>query len=152
MRVVATAEQIGAREGRRIHGRSAITKEDLVNGAFPEDTIVICTFGFDVHSTNGHITKGFQHPKERSKHYAIPLSSLIACDCDNVLMAGRCISGDFYAHSSYRVTGDSTIMGEAAGICATAAQQQGLAPHQLSWSDFSSVFDAAMQSALQAAC
>jgi hypothetical protein len=30
-------------------------------------------------------------------------------------MAGRCISGDFLAHSSYRVTGNAVAMGEAAG-------------------------------------
>ena len=29
-------------------------------------------------------------------------------------MAGRCISGDFLAHSSYRVTGNAVPMGEAA--------------------------------------
>ena len=36
-------------------------------------------------------------------------------------MAGRCISGDFLAHSSYRVTGNAVAMGEAAGKVAAVA-------------------------------
>ncbi|MDD4540195.1 MAG: FAD-dependent oxidoreductase, partial [Lentisphaeria bacterium] len=38
-----------------------------------------------------------------------------AKDVAGLLMAGRCISGDFWAHSSYRVTGNAVAMGEAAG-------------------------------------
>lgn len=151
MRVVATGEQIGIREGRRIHGRCQISKSDLVNGTFPEDSIGTCAFGFDVHSTDGNQSKGFQHPKERSKHYGIPLGSLIARDRDNLLLAGRCISGDFFAHSSYRVTGDATIMGEAAGTCAAVSLQHECEPYQLAWSDFEVAFHAALQPALQEA-
>lgn len=40
-----------------------------------------------------------------SKPYDIPLRALIAKDIKGLMMAGRCISGDFVAHSSYRVTG-----------------------------------------------
>ncbi len=43
------------------------------------------------------------------------LHELISKDIDNLLMAGRNISGDFIAHSSYRVTGNAVEMGEAAG-------------------------------------
>lgn len=48
-------------------------------------------------------------------------------------MAGRCISGDFIAHSSYRVTGNAVPMGEAAGQTAAASLRQGVLPHELSW-------------------
>jgi len=50
-------------------------------------------------------------------------------------MAGRNISGDFIAHSSYRVTGDSVPMGEAAGIAAALAARSGRMPHELAWSE-----------------
>ena len=33
------------------------------------------------------------------------MRALVARDVDGLLLAGRCISGDFIAHSSYRVTG-----------------------------------------------
>ena len=51
----------------------------------------------------------------KSKPYDIPLRALISKDIDNLLMAGRNISGDFIAFSSYRVSGNATEMGEAAG-------------------------------------
>lgn len=144
MKVVATAEQIGVREGRRIHGIREIKKDDLVSGAHPEDSIATCCFNFDVHSTDDTKTKGFEHPKESAKPYGIPLGSLIAKDRDNLLMAGRCISGDFFAHSSYRVTGDSTIMGEAAGICAALSIKHDCDPAALPWAAFNTVFQDAL--------
>ena len=47
--------------------------------------------------------------------FQIPLRCCIARDADNLYMAGRNISGDFYAHASYRVTGSSVALGEAVG-------------------------------------
>ena len=46
------------------------------------------------------------------------------------MMAGRCVSGDFYAHASYRVTGNSVPMGEAAGFIAAKAVELNLSPSQ----------------------
>jgi hypothetical protein len=40
---------------------------------------------------------------------------------DNMLVAGRCISGDHVAHSSYRVMPVSMATGQAAGVCAALA-------------------------------
>jgi hypothetical protein len=57
--------------------------------------------------------------------YDIPLRALIARDVDGLLMAGRCISGDFITHSSYRVTGNAVAMGEAAGKIAACAAMTG---------------------------
>jgi hypothetical protein len=58
--------------------------------------------------------------------YDIPLRALQARDVAGLWLAGRCISGDFLAHSSYRVTGDAVTMGEAAGsAAATAAGRNG---------------------------
>ena len=51
------------------------------------------------------------------------------------MMAGRCISGDFLAHSSYRVTGNAVAMGEAAGAVAAGAARQGCLPHDVEWKD-----------------
>ena len=44
------------------------------------------------------------------------------------MMAGRCVSGDFYAHASYRVTGNSVPMGEAAGFIAAKSVTQNVTP------------------------
>jgi hypothetical protein len=58
---------------------------------------------------------------------------LIAQDVDGLMMAGRCISGDFLAHSSYRVTGNAVAMGEASGITAALAAREQIAPHEVAW-------------------
>ena len=65
--------------------------------------------------------------------YDIPLRALIAGDVDGLMMAGRCISGDFLAHASYRVTGDAAAMGEAAGSVAARAAQEKLLPQEIPW-------------------
>ena len=135
LRLVATGEQIGIREGRRIHGRHTITVDDMIQGTVPEDSVGICTFGIDVHSTDATKSKGFTHgaAKDRTRPYGIPMRALIARDCDGLLLAGRCISGDFYAHSSYRVTGNATATGEAAGICAALAAAGNTLPREVEW-------------------
>ncbi len=115
IRILATADQIGVREGRRIHGRHTVTLDEMLAGVRHEDAVCRVTFGIDVHSTNPHATKGIEGSKHRTQPYDIPLRSLIARDVEGLLMAGRCISGDFLAHSSYRVTGNAAAMGEAAG-------------------------------------
>jgi hypothetical protein len=51
------------------------------------------------------------------------------------MMAGRNISGDFIAHASYRVTGNSVAMGEAAGVVAAIAATSQRLPHEVPWSE-----------------
>lgn len=133
--VVATAEQIGIREGRRIRGRFEITAKDLANGLRHEEAVCRTKFGIDVHALdaagNKEISREFK--AGGMKPYDIPYPALVARDVDGLLMAGRCISGDFIAHSSYRVTGNSVPMGEAAGRAAAVSIQLGRMPHELEW-------------------
>ncbi|MGC3971476.1 MAG: FAD-dependent oxidoreductase [Pirellulales bacterium] len=70
-----------------------------------------------------------------AKPYDIPLRALIAKDVDGLMMAGRCISGDFIAHSSYRVTGNAVAMGEAAGITAAIAALSKRPPHEVKFAE-----------------
>lgn len=137
IQIVATAEQIGVRDGRRIRGRYVVVQEDLDQGARHDDAVTRVTFGIDVHALSAEDNK--KHaimPKPiKMKPYDIPLRALIARDVDGLMMAGRCISGDFIAHSSYRVTGNSVAMGEAAGVTAALAAQSRRMPHEVAWSE-----------------
>lgn len=142
MRVVSTGAQIGIREGRRIHGRYEVTGEDLLQGARFEDAVCRVTMGIDVHSTDPKKTKIVEAKPHRSQPYDIPLRALIARDVDGLLMAGRCISGDFIAHSSYRVTGNAVAMGQAAGVCAARAVLSDRLPHEVPWCEVKSALDA----------
>ena len=141
MRVVSTGAQIGVREGRRIHGRYEVTGQDLLEGARFEDAVCRVPMGIAVHSTVPSKTKIVEAKPHRSRPYDIPLRALIAKDVDGLLMAGRCISGDFIAHSSYRVTGNAVAMGQAAGICAARAVLSDLPPHEVAWGDVKTPLD-----------
>jgi hypothetical protein len=63
----------------------------------------------------------------------VRLRGLIAQGVDGLMMAGRWISGDFVAHASYRVTGNSVAMGEAAGMVAAIAARTNRRPHEVEW-------------------
>ena len=140
LQVEATAPQIGAREGRRVKGRAQVTVDDLVAGTVQADGICRVTFPIDVHSTSKESGEAFDaENKIKSLPYDIPLRALMAADVDNLLLAGRCISGDFLAHSSYRVTGNAVATGEAAGTLAAAATKHALTPAAVAWSDFQTV-------------
>jgi len=138
MAVVATAEQIGIREGRRIRGRYTVTADDVSSGLKHTEAVCQARFGFDVHDVFAHGTAPPEVSRYRTlgaKPYGIPLPALVAADIDGLMMAGRCISGDFLAHSSYRVTGNSVPLGEAAGKASAVSVQRGVMPHELLWSD-----------------
>lgn len=135
VQLVATAEQIGVRDGRRIRGRYVVTSEDVASGARHDDAVVRPTFAVDIHALSAEFNKtsAYGNAGVKVKPYDIPLRALIARDVDGLLMAGRCISGDFIAHASYRVTGNATAMGEAAGAVAAIAAKSGRHPHEVEW-------------------
>ena len=138
LRVVTTAEQIGVRDGKRIHDRYVVTKSDLEKGARHDDSVARVTFGVDIHArakkANEKETIGRGGVKKMIP-YDIPLRALIAKDVDGLMMAGRCISGDFVSHASDRVTGNAVAMGEAAGAAAAVAAAQNIQPHEVEWTD-----------------
>lgn len=133
IRLVSTAEQIGIREGRRIHGLYTVTKNDLINGVRHNDAVCRVTFGVDVHSVSKeNELKGSSYGQDITvKPYDIPVRALIAKDVGGLLMAGRCISGDFISHSSYRVTGNAVAMGQAVGRLAAVAAKQHKLPQDI---------------------
>lgn len=137
VQLVATAEQIGVREGRRIHGRYTVTRDDLERGARHDDAVARVTFGVDVHAATREVNAHtpISRMDVKTLPYDIPLRALIAREVDGLLLAGRCISGDFLAHASYRVTGTAVAMGQAAGAAGALAALGGALPHELPWPD-----------------
>ncbi len=127
LKLLQSSSHLGVREGRRIMGKYRLTYEDITEGRKFEDAICTARFAIDVH----RISKGdhLDHGKGKLvKPYHIPYRSLLPLGCDNLLLAGRCISGDFYAHSSYRVVGCVTPTGEAAGYAASICKKEGILP------------------------
>lgn len=135
LRIVATASQIGVRESRRPKGIYTLTVDDLVEGRCFDDAVCKCTFGIDVHATSKSNAGGGieAKPVSRTQPYDIPYRSLVSAEIDGLLFAGRCISGDFFAHSSYRVTGNSVALGEGAGAAAAVAVKHGIAVSEIDY-------------------
>lgn len=124
-RLVETATQIGVRETRRIMGDYVLTAKDVLNGQSFEDTVATVTFPMDIHDPSGlgHMEGdtndlGLDGSGGRRGMYDIPFRCLLPRGLEQILVAGRCISGTFEAHASYRVKGPCVAMGQAAGAAA----------------------------------
>lgn len=117
--LVMTAPQIGVRETRHIIGEYVLTSDDIRNGSEFEDNLgFFVNFNADIHDERE------EQECFAVKPYQIPLRCLIPKGINGLLTAGRCISGDFYAHASYRVTGDCVAMGEGAAIAIWRSMQE----------------------------
>jgi len=56
----------------------------------------------------------------------IPYRCLVPQAARGLLVAGRCISNDFTAQASYRITPNCRTLGEAAAVACRLAKDQGL--------------------------
>ena len=115
-----TADHLGIREGRRVFGEYRITEEDMIQGRHYPDGICLVRSKVDLHKIHPGDTLNASRGI-RTQPYEIPYRALIASDVSNLLLAGRCLSGDFYPHASYRMMGNMAATGEAAGFAAAYA-------------------------------
>jgi hypothetical protein len=123
--LASSGQKFGIREGRRIVGETRITKEDILGDEprdFP-DGVAVATSQIDFHSLSqpGHV--GW---RQRVHPYAIPFRAMIPRGLVNLLVAGKPISGDQVAMSSYRMTPTVCAMGQAAGTAAALAVEANL--------------------------
>ena len=130
VRLIATTPHIGVREGRRIFGEYRLNNDDILSGRRFEDAVCLVTFHVDVHKLHAEDTieqtRGYE-----MKPFHIPYRCLVPLGSDNLLLAGRCISGDFYPFSAYRVIGNMAGVGEAAGYAAAVCAREGIRPNQV---------------------
>jgi hypothetical protein len=128
-----SATTVGVRETRRIQGDYRLTREDVLAARKFDDVIARCTYPIDVHNPRGTGTLIERLPAGES--YDIPLRALLPRGLDNMLTAGRCISGSHEALSSYRVMPVAMAVGQAAGVCAALAARAGATPRALAVTD-----------------
>lgn len=136
VRLVQTAAAIGVREARHLAGRYTLDLDDLRAGRQFDDAITFGGFGVDIHDVKP-ARGSSRESAEKSAHgtkiraYQIPYRCLLPESVRGLLFAGRCISGTHEAHASYRVTGTCMGMGQAAGLAAAMAAQEGKSPGQI---------------------
>lgn len=112
--LASTASLMGIRESRRIKCDYTFTLEDWLARREFEDGIGRNNYYIDVHKQDA--TKYPRYKKGES--HGIPFSCLTPAGLKNVMVAGRCISTDPYAHGSLRVMPPSLVTGEAVGVAA----------------------------------
>ncbi len=104
---------LGTRESRRIIGRYALTGDEVKNQARFEDSIGIFPEFLDAYGVVIIPTTG--------RYFQIPYGTLVPENMDNLLVAGRCVSGDKTSHAALRQMMCCTVTGQGAGVAAAVS-------------------------------
>lgn len=115
---------IGVRESRRIVGMKTLTKDDVIKGIIPKDTIGLGSYIIDIHSGDGLETTIVT----LDEPYGIPYSCTVSADIDGLMLSGRCISVDAVAFGSTRVMPTLMAVGEGVGVGAALAVKNKISP------------------------
>lgn len=114
----------GVRETRHIVGLYELSDDDVDSGRKFEDTIGQVCFPVDIHDPDTGQASFYQIGGDGA--FDIPYRTLVPKDLENVLVAGRCISVDSYAHGATRNMAPCLVMGEAAGAATAMAAEEGV--------------------------
>ncbi len=118
------------RESRRIKGEYELTAKDVLDAKRFDDAIAYGSYPIDLHSPTG---KGTILKKIKpGSAYSIPLRCLIPLKVENLVVAGRCLSGTHVANASYRTMPICVATGQAAGVCAALAVKNNQSPRTVS--------------------
>lgn len=118
--LIDSAPSIGLRETRRAVGEYILKQSDVLGNAIFDDAIARCGHPIEVHDPQKGVL--YTHLKGGdSSWYNIPYRSIVVKDVDNLFAIGRCLSAEFYAQASARVTGTAMAMGQAAASAAKIA-------------------------------
>lgn len=118
--VVATGEQVGIRETRRIQGDYVLTAEDFMEARSFEDDIARNAYYIDIHLAQSHGKMTFTHLAPGQSH-GVPYRVLLPRGIDNLWVPGRAASADRAVQGSLRVMPNCFAMGEASGTAAALA-------------------------------
>lgn len=132
--VISSASMIGVRETRHFKGEYTLTEEDILNArVFDDWAVTKALFNFDVHNLSGAgLDKtGSQKHFPQSRGYTIPYRCFVPQKVENLLLAGRNISGTHMAHSNYRVMPICANMGQAVGTAAALCVRYNTTPREL---------------------
>jgi NADPH-dependent 2,4-dienoyl-CoA reductase/sulfur reductase-like enzyme len=122
-RVSLTWPQIGVRLSRRIRGETVLVDGDLSSSRHFADGIARLGVYFPDWGPTYQI-KGLD--------YDIPYGALVPERVDGMLVAGRCISCDPIAGNTMRLLVPCLVTGQAAGVAAAIAVQDGCQPRDVS--------------------
>ena len=126
-RIEAIAPILGVRETRHVIGEYTLTGEDSIKGPTFEDSIAADASALDIHDP-----KGADVDFQGLRPYEIPYRCLLPLQIEQLLVAGRCISADHDAHARSRNMPACMATGQAAGIAAAVAIDEGVTVRKVS--------------------
>ncbi|MCJ7624171.1 MAG: FAD-dependent oxidoreductase, partial [Anaerolineaceae bacterium] len=109
---------LGTRDSRKIIGRTSLTGHDVRNQAKFEDSIGIFPEFIDGHRLLILPTTG--------RYFQVPYGVIVPQNIDNLLVAGRCTSGDQISHGAMRNMMACTVTGQGAGVAAAVSLKHGV--------------------------
>ena len=112
---------LGVRETRHVRGEYTLTGQDTVTGTRFEDSIAADASALDIHDPKGGDVDFQSMPP-----YEIPYRCLVPLGVEQLLVAGRCISADHDAHARSRNMPACMATGQAAGVAAAIAVEEGV--------------------------
>lgn len=104
---------IGTRESRKIEGQYSLTEEDVLGEARFEDSIGIYPEFVD--------GGPYLYIPTTGRYFQVPYGVIVPKKIDNLLVAGRSISGDVAAHCAFRNMSCCVLTGQGAGVAAATS-------------------------------
>ena len=128
--LIDSAGTVGVQDSRRIVGEYEMTMDDLLECREFEDVIALGCYPIDLHNPmgRGYDMRFIKYPGQA---YGIPYRCIVPAKIENLLVAGRCISADFYAESAIRISSTCMAIGEAAGTAAALCVVKHKSPRDL---------------------
>ncbi len=127
IRLLYSAPMLGVRESRRIVGDFVLRGADMKLSARHPDDIFLSGNRFDMHVGSRVIYE----TTKSGDPYGVPYRVLLPRNVDNLLVAGRCVSGDQESLAAIRVIPPCFAMGQAAGTAAALCVQNSCLPSQV---------------------
>ena len=128
--LLSTASAVGIRETRHIRGEYTLSTKDVLEGAVPEDSVLLAANSIDVHGRYGPLSNEYV-TVQKGRWYGVPYRCLVPLGVENLLVAGRCIGATSEAAGAVRVIPPCMALGQAAGTAAALALEQGVAVRRL---------------------
>ncbi len=116
--------KLGTRESRKIKGRYYLTGSDVMNECRFEDSIGVYPEFID--------GRGLLSIPTTGRYMHIPYGVIVPQNVDNLLVAGRSVSGDEIAHCAFRNMSCCMVTGQAAGVAAAISLTEGVTTQNVS--------------------
>ena len=129
----STSVKVGVRTSRNIISACDLTEERLFSDEYYHP-VALCRRSYGMHSNKqGGMASAFA--KNVGGIGAVPMETLVSAKFDNFLAAGRCIGSSPELVGAFRMMNTCMTTGEAAGLMAFSAKQNGKKVSEVQYSE-----------------